>query len=197
MSGAIEFLINRFFLTGDSSIGTAVRKTLTQMARGGIYDQLGGGFHRYSTDPYWLVPHFEKMADDNAWLLRNYADGYAVFRDPYFMETARGIIQFFMTELSDPAGGFYASMDADVTPEDEGGYFTWTAEEMKSVLDETEYEVLSLHYLDPKAAMHHDPSKRVLSLVLSAEEIGEKTGSGAFGRGRHYFKRAEEASSGP
>jgi len=203
MPGAIEFLINRFFLTGDSSIRAAVEKTLRQMARGGIHDQLGGGFHRYSTDPYWLVPHFEKMADDNAWLLRNYTDGYAVFRDPYFRETAEGIIDFFMTELSAPEGGFYASMDADVTPEDEGGYFTWTEEEMKSVLDETEYKVLSLRYLDPKSAMHHDPSKKVLSLYLSPEEIGKElqmepmAASGIISRGRKKLLEARDRRQKP
>ena len=176
MSGAIEFLINRFFLTGDRSVGTAVQETLRRMAEGGIHDQLGGGFHRYSTDPWWIIPHFEKMTDDNAWLLRNYSDGYAVFGEPYFMETARGIVDFFMTELSHPGGGFYASMDADVTPRDEGGYFTWTEDDMKSVLDETEYRVLSLRFIHPKGDMHHDTSKKVLSISLSPEEIGKRLG---------------------
>ena len=176
MSGAMEFLINRCFLTGDSSIGAAVRNTLRRMAEGGIHDQLGGGFHRYSTDPWWIIPHFEKMTDDNAWLLRNYTDGYAVFKEPYFMETAKGIIDFFMTELSDPDGGFYASMDADVTPQDEGGYFTWTEEEMKSALDESEYKVLSLRYIHPKSAMHHDASKKVLAVSRSVEEIAGQLG---------------------
>ena len=74
MSGAIEFLLGRYFFTKDQTIEYALKKTLVAMASGGFYDQLGGGFHRYSTDEAWTVPHFEKMTEDNAWLLRNYAD---------------------------------------------------------------------------------------------------------------------------
>jgi hypothetical protein len=91
MPGAIEFLINRFFLTTKESIGFAVKKTLESMAKGGFHDQIGGGFHRYSVDEAWIVPHFEKMADDNAWLLRNYIDAYSVFQYEYFREVAEGI----------------------------------------------------------------------------------------------------------
>jgi uncharacterized protein len=176
MSGAIEFLINRFFLTKEPYIGAAVKKTLEHMAEGGIHDQLGGGFHRYSTDPWWIIPHFEKMTDDNAWLLRNYTDGYAVFRESSFMEAAKGILDFFMTELSHPEGGFYASQDADVTPQDEGGYFTWTEEDLKTALDETEYRVLSLRFIHPKGSMHHDASKKVLAVSLSEDEIARRLG---------------------
>jgi uncharacterized protein YyaL (SSP411 family) len=92
------------------------------MARGGFHDQIGGGFHRYSVDEAWIVPHFEKMADDNAWLLRNYIDAYAVFGDERFKDVARGIIAITRDVLSDPGGGFHASQDADVVPEDECGY---------------------------------------------------------------------------
>jgi uncharacterized protein YyaL (SSP411 family) len=86
MTGAVEFLINRSVLKGEKSAGHAVKKTLESMARGGIHDQLGGGFHRYSTDEFWIIPHFEKMADDNAWLLRNYAGAYTVFEEDEFKE---------------------------------------------------------------------------------------------------------------
>ena len=176
MSGAIEFLINRFFLTNDASLGKTVEKTLLAMARGGIHDQLGGGFHRYSTDEEWLIPHFEKMADDNAWLLRNYTDGYAVFGRPYFMEVARGIMKFFRDELSDPQGGFYASQDADVGPEDEGGYFTWQEGDLQAVLTETEYRALSLHLFHPRGSMHHDGSKKVLFIATPMKEVGKQLG---------------------
>ena len=80
MSGAIEFLLSRYFFTKDQTIEYALKKTLIAMASGGFYDQLGGGFHRYSTDEAWTVPHFEKMTEDNAWLLRNYADAYQSFQ---------------------------------------------------------------------------------------------------------------------
>jgi len=175
MPGAVEFLMHRYFFTGNEYIGRAVRKTLESMAKGGFHDQLGGGFHRYSVDEAWIVPHFEKMADDNAWLLRNYIDAYALFGDEYFKEVAEKIIGFLRDVLSDPEGGFYASQDADVTPDDEGGYFTWREEDFRKVLDEDEYRVLSLHLLHERGAMHHDPSKRVLIAASEEEDIATKT----------------------
>ncbi len=176
MPGAIEFLINRFFFTKDESIGYAVKKTLESMANGGIHDQIGGGFHRYAVDEQWIVPHFEKMADDNSWILRNYIDAYAVFQYKYFKDVANRIIDFIHSMLSDPEGGFYTSQDADVTTDDEGGYFTWTDEDFRRVLHDDEYEVMSLHLLQEKGSMHHDETKKVLSVSLDAGEIAEKTG---------------------
>jgi uncharacterized protein len=169
-------LINRFWFIRMESIGFAVKKTLESMAKGGFHDQLGGGFHRYSVDEAWTIPHFEKMADDNAWHLRNYIDAYAVFGDESFKEVAEGIIRFISATLSDPDGGFYASQDADVTPDDEGGYFTWTDEEFRNILNDEEYMVLSLHFFNGKGAMHHDATKTVLHISQSAGEIAEKTG---------------------
>jgi uncharacterized protein YyaL (SSP411 family) len=176
MNGAIEFLLNRYFLAGNETAGLAVRKTLEAMARGGFHDQIGGGFHRYSVDEVWLVPHFEKMADDNAWLLRNYVNAWSVFDVEYFRNVAEGIISFVREVLSDPEGGFYASQDADVTPDDEGGYFTWTEEAFRKPLTPEEYAVLSLHLLHERGAMHHDPGKRVLFISLEPEEIAKRTG---------------------
>jgi uncharacterized protein len=173
MSGALEFLINRYFFTKNESIGYAVKKTLEAMAKGGFHDQIGGGFHRYSTDEAWIIPHFEKMADDNAWLLRNYIDAYVLFGDNYFKEVAEGIIHFLRNVLSDPEGGFYASQDADVTPDDEGGYFTWREEDFKRVLNDEEYKVLSLRFLHERGSMHHDESKKVLFVVMEAKNIAD------------------------
>jgi len=170
MSGALEFFLERYALTGNGILANAIKKTLDAMARGGFHDQLGGGFHRYSVDDSWIVPHFEKMADDNAWLLRNYTHAYALFREERFRETAEGIIRFVSEVLSDPAGGFYASQDADVTPDDEGGYFTWTDEDFRKALDRDEYRVLSLHLLGKEGALHHDPRKRVLFVSVDREE---------------------------
>jgi uncharacterized protein YyaL (SSP411 family) len=146
------------------------------MAKGGFHDQLAGGFHRYSTDQAWIVPHFEKMADDNAWLLRNYVDAYSLFGDPYFKKVAEGIISFTINELSHPDGGFYASQDADVTPDDEGGYFTWTDDDFKRLLNEEEYKVLTLYFLHERGMMHHDSSKMVLYIDKSPEEVAKRTG---------------------
>lgn len=178
MPGAIEFLMNRFFLTQDETIKIAVQKTLKSMAGGGFHDQIGGGFHRYSTDEAWIVPHFEKMADDNAWLLRNYLSAYSLFNDRYFKEAALGTINFIRHVLSDPEGGFYANQDADVTPDDEGGYFTWREEDFRSLLNDDEYRVLSLHLFDNRGSMHHDKSKKVLFIVNTADEVAKKLGMG-------------------
>jgi uncharacterized protein YyaL (SSP411 family) len=172
MPGALEFLIRRHPLMQDSLfVELAIRKTLESMARGGFHDQLGGGFHRYSVDEAWTIPHFEKMADDNAWLLRNYIDAYALFKDERFKEVAKGIIRFSREVLSDPEGGFFASQDADVTPDDEGGYFTWTDDEFRAILTAEEYAVLSRLLLDPRGAMHHDPSQQVLFVAREFREI--------------------------
>ena len=174
MSGALEFLMKRYFLTRNKSIGYALKKTLESMAKGGFHDQIGGGFHRYSTDEAWIVPHFEKMADDNAWLLRNYIDAYFLFGDRFFKEVSEGIIQFLRDVLSDPEGGFYASQDADVTPDDEGGYFTWKDEELRKVLNDEEYKILSLHLLHKKGVMHHDKSKTVLFVGHEVKVIADR-----------------------
>jgi hypothetical protein len=149
---------------------------LETMAAGGFRDHLGGGFHRYSVDDAWIVPHFEKMADDNAGLLRNYVDGYALFGDERFRDVAMGIVTFTRTVLSDPAGGFYASQDADVTPDDEGGYFTWTDEDFRNVLDPEEYATLSLYFPRDRGGMHHDPAKNVLIAPGSPKELAGRLG---------------------
>ncbi len=171
MSGALEFLINRYFLCKDEYCRDVAVSTLRAMAKGGIHDHLGGGFHRYSTDQEWILPHFEKMTDDNAWLLRNYTDGCVVFGEPSFKDVAQGIVSFFLAELSDPEGGFYASQDADVTPADEGGFFTWTDADFEAVLDKGEYGVLSSYLFHPRGSMHHDPAKKVLFVERPVEEI--------------------------
>ena len=144
------------------------------MRGGGIFDQIGFGFHRYSTDEAWIIPHFEKMTDDNAGLLKNYVDGYAVLGEDRFRTIAENIISYTKEVLSDPSGGFYASQDADVTPDDEGGYFTWTAEEFRDLLSGEEYEILSEHFFDDRGIMHHDPAKRVLSLSRDMQSIAER-----------------------
>jgi uncharacterized protein YyaL (SSP411 family) len=176
MSGALELLINKFYFTCNDTILNAVRRTLYAMASGGFRDHLGGGFHRYSVDDAWKVPHFEKMANDNAWLLRIYLDAYAVIRDPHYREVAEGTIGFLIDVLSDPEGGFYSSQDADVTPDDEGGYFTWTLDDLRECLDEAEYEVILDHLVSEEVSMHHNAAKKVLSVNMSAEEIAWKRG---------------------
>ena len=176
MPGALEFLIRRSVKSEGPSAGNAARRMLEAMAAGGFHDHLGGGFHRYSVDEAWTVPHFEKMADDNAGLLRNYVDGYAVFGDVRFRTVAQGIITFTREVLSDPEGGFYASQDADVTPDDEGGYFTWTDEDFTKALAPEEYPVLKGWLLHDRGGMHHDPAKKVLFLDRPVEAFAESLG---------------------
>ena len=175
MPGAIEFLLRRA-AAGDGDAEAAVRRTLDGMLAGGFHDQLGGGFHRYSVDEAWFVPHFEKMADDNAWLLRNYAAGYAFFGDERYRLAAEGTVRFAREVLSDPAGGFFASQDADVTPDDGGGYFTWTDADLRAALSGEEYAVLSRHLLHDRGALPHDPGKRVLCAVHEPREIASVLG---------------------
>ncbi len=110
--------------------------TLEKMARGGVYDQLAGGFHRYSVDEHWVVPHFEKMIYDNTELLRNYVHGFQSFVREDFLDIAREIVAWLDATMTDrERGGFYASQDADVGLDDDGDYFTWTLDEARAVLD--------------------------------------------------------------
>ena len=113
--------------TDNEDLRTIFVHTLEKMARGGVYDQLAGGFHRYSVDESWIVPHFEKMCYDNSELLKNYVHAYQATGDEFFAGVARDIIRWMDEWLSDRAhGGFYASQDADYSMEDDGDYFTWT-----------------------------------------------------------------------
>lgn len=175
MPGAIGFLINlAFFERKNEFLKKVIVTTLKAMAWGGIHDQIGGGFHRYSTDEAWIIPHFEKMADDNAMLLKNYIDAYSLFKIETFRDVASGIIRFIKDVLSDPDGGFFASQDADVTPDDEGGYFTWREDELREVLDDDEYEIIKLHLWNERGTMHHDSSKRVLFVSKEINTIAEE-----------------------
>jgi hypothetical protein len=133
------------------------------MARGGIYDQIGGGFHRYSVDERWIVPHFEKMSYDNAGLLGNYLRAYQITGNEFFREIARGILSFVEGVLSHPETGFYASQDADSSLGNDGDYFTWTRGELRAVLDEREAQVAALYYqVDHEGETHPTPAKNVL-----------------------------------
>ena len=120
---------------GEQKFGEMVGETLHKMARGGIYDQLGGGFHRYSVDERWLVPHFEKMLYDNALLARMYLDAGCALNEPEFFRVARETLEYVLREMTSPQGGFYSSQDADSEGE-EGRFFLWTLAELRSVVGE-------------------------------------------------------------
>ena len=149
--------------------------TLKKMAAGGIHDQLAGGFHRYSVDEQWIVPHFEKMAYDNSELLKNYAHAFQSFADPEFAEVAKGILRWMDEWLSDrERGGFYASQDADDSLDDDGDYFTWTRDEARTVLSAEEFAVAEAYFnLRPVGDMHHNPAKNVLHTPRSIGDVAK------------------------
>jgi len=175
---ALDLVMDRYVRTGNDhtsndKLRTVFVTTLEKMARGGVYDQLAGGFHRYSVDERWIVPHFEKMCYDNSELLKNYVHAYQATGDEFFAGVARDIIRWMDEWLSDRArGGFYASQDADYSMDDDGDYFTWTLEEAKAALTEDEAAVAVLYYdIQEVGDMHHNPAKNVLYIRSSLEEI--------------------------
>jgi uncharacterized protein len=172
----LDLLIDQYMRSGDEQLRTIFTTTLEKMARGGVYDQLAGGFHRYSVDERWIVPHFEKMSYDNSELLKNYVHGYQATGNQFFKDVARDIIRWIDEWLSDRKhGGFYASQDADISLDDDGDYFTWTLEEAKSVLTEEEAQVATLHYdINEIGEMQHDPMKNVLYQRASIDEIATR-----------------------
>jgi uncharacterized protein YyaL (SSP411 family) len=177
-ASVIELLLERYQQTKGKHLLAMAETTLEKMARGGVYDQLAGGFHRYSVDERWLVPHFEKMSYDNSELLRNYLHTYQVTQNPFFREIAEGIIGWVNDVLSDQAhGGFYASQDADYSLEDDGDYFTWTVSEVREGLLPEEARVMELYYdVQPQGEMHHNPAKNVLWVARDPASIAEALG---------------------
>ncbi len=177
-ASAVDLLLERFRQTGEKHLLAMAETTLEKMAKGGVYDQLAGGFHRYSVDERWLVPHFEKMSYDNSELLKNYVHGWHVTQNPFLRETAEGIIGWVSEVLSDPAnGGFYASQDADYSLDDDGDYFTWTLNELRAVLPPADARVMELFYdVEPQGEMHHNPEKNVLWIARGPAEIAETLG---------------------
>src|SRR2546425_5484503 len=173
---ALDLVIDQYARSGDEQLRNVLVTTLEKMARGGVYDQLAGGFHRYSVDERWVVPHFEQMCYDNSELLKNYVHAYQATGSEFFAAIARDIIRWMDDWLSDRQhGGFYASQDADYSMDDDGDYFTWTLQEARSVLMEEEAIVACLHYeINEIGEMHHNPAKNVLYVRASVEEIGKR-----------------------
>jgi len=173
---ALDLLIEQYARNHDEKLRNLIVTTLEHMANGGVYDQLAGGFHRYSVDEGWIVPHFEKMCYDNSELLKNYVHAYQATGSEFFANVARDIIRWMDEWLSDREhGGFYASQDADISMEDDGDYFTWTLDEARAGLTEEETQVAALHYdIKEVGEMHHNPGKNVLWVDFPIEAIAEK-----------------------
>jgi uncharacterized protein len=174
----LDLLLHLAVNRGNVGARQAFAVTLERMARGGVYDQLAGGFHRYSVDERWIVPHFEKMLYDNCELLRNYVHGWQSLGREDFRETAQEIVGWLDSTMTDrERSGFYASQDADVGLDDDGDYFTWTQEEARAVLDDAEFEFAGDYWdIGALGDMHHNPAKNVLHVDATLEERAAKGG---------------------
>jgi uncharacterized protein YyaL (SSP411 family) len=162
----LEFLLRYHVGTGDPDALRMVTKTLEAMARGGIYDQLGGGFHRYSVDDHWLVPHFEKMLYDNALLARVYLHTWQVTGNSFYRTITEEILDYVVREMTGPTGGFYSTQDADSEGE-EGRFFIWTPDEIRAVLSDRAPRFLAAYGVSEGGNFE---GRNVLALVGEPEE---------------------------
>jgi uncharacterized protein len=169
---ALEVLLRRGALEKDERSAARVVFALDRMRAGGVYDQIGGGFHRYSTDEEWLVPHFEKMLYDNALLLRLYVDAWRVTREERFAKTAREIAAYVAREMTAPAGGFFATQDADSEGE-EGKFFVWDPAEVRACLagDDDEARAALLRWGIGDGGNFENSGKTVLHEAKSVADV--------------------------
>jgi uncharacterized protein len=170
--------------TGDLEFGHMTRETLSKMAKGGIYDQLGGGFHRYSVDDRWLVPHFEKMLYDNALLSRLYLDAARALGEGEFLNVAREILDYVLREMTSPEGGFYSAQDADSEGE-EGKFFIWTPDEARAVLG-PELSAIAERYYDITSDGNFE-GRNILHRTINVDEAAT-----LFGKSRDEMERVIE-----
>jgi uncharacterized protein len=175
-SMSLEFLLRHWKRTDDERAVEMVKFTARKMAEGGIYDQLGGGFHRYAVDAIWLVPHFEKMLYDNAQLIRIYLHLYQITRDDMFRRVAVETLEYVKREMLDESGGFYSSQDADSEGE-EGKFFVWTAAEIDAVLGEDDARIFNFFYdvsaegnFEGKNILHISYTREAAARALKIEE---------------------------
>ena len=153
------FLLRYLLRTGNEKALQMVEKTLTEMSMGGIYDHIGYGFHRYSTDRRWLLPHFEKMLYDQAMLTMAYTEAYQVTKKPEYRRIAEEIIVYVLRDLASVDGGFYSAEDADSEGE-EGKFYVWTSEELEELLTEAQYEAVKTHYYVSEEGNYFDETSR-------------------------------------
>jgi uncharacterized protein YyaL (SSP411 family) len=169
---SLDVLLRRGALENDERALARVRRALDAMRAGGIYDQIGDGFHRYSTDDRWLVPHFEKMLYDNALLLRLYVDGWRATGEEAYAATARAIASYVAREMTDAGGGFYATQDADSEGE-EGKFFVWTPHEVREVCG-ADADVAMLAYGVTEEGNFEDSGATVLHGAMRTEDVAVK-----------------------
>lgn len=173
MGSPFELAFRLYAEQGDTRLLQFATKTLDAIANGGIHDHLGGGFHRYATDPAWEVPHFEILDYVQAQLLLAYLQAYQATQQVRYREAAEGILAYTTQILSDQVrGGFYAHQDADMGPRDDGAYYTWTIPEVEAALSKKEAEVLIRYYgLTERGNMAATPGRNVLRVVTTLEAI--------------------------
>ena len=168
----LEFLLVYWYRSGKDNALQMVEQTLEAMANGGIYDHLGGGFHRYSTDEKWLVPHFEKMLYDQALLSRVYVQAYQITGKQRYAHVARQIFDYVLRDMTDKQGGFYSAEDAD-SEGTEGKFYLWRAEEIDSVLSKEESRIFERFYGVSQNGNFEDRTN-ILSVSVSIETLAEE-----------------------
>ena len=169
----LEFLLRTYARTGNREALEMVKYSCNKMANGGIYDQLAGGFHRYSTDARWLVPHFEKMLYDNALLSRLYLHHFQVSGEQSARDTVEGILDYVLREMTHPEGGFYSTQDAD-SEVHEGKFFVWEYEEIRQTLDDKDAVLFSSYYNITESGNFE--GKNIPNVTRSKEEIATANG---------------------
>jgi uncharacterized protein YyaL (SSP411 family) len=168
----LSMLLGYWHRTGEDRALAMVEKTLNAMADGGIYDHLGGGFHRYSTDAVWLVPHFEKMLYDQALLSKTYLQAYQITNNPTYAAIAREVFEYVLRDMTDPKGGFYSAEDADSEGE-EGTFYVWDPKEIVEVIGKDSAKVFNAYYGITKSGnFEHD--KTILNISQSLEQLQKK-----------------------
>ena len=176
----IFFLLSYWRRTGNADALAMVEKTLRKMRFGGIYDQVGFGFHRYSTDERWIVPHFEKMLYDQALLTIAYTEAYQATKKGFYRDTAREILSYVLRDMTSPEGGFYAAEDADSEGR-EGAFYLWKAEEIRKVLGADADLVMEVFNVEEEGnfrdeALGMRTGKNILYLGASIEDLALRTG---------------------
>ena len=167
----LDFLMADYQRTRSLDTLYMAELTLEKMAKGGLYDQLGGGFHRYSTDAVWLVPHFEKMLYDNSQLLRTYLHAWQITNQPLYRRIVDETIDYVLREMTAPTGGFYSTQDADSEGE-EGKFFVWTPQEITATLGAQETAIFAAYYnISPRGNFE---GHNILSVTRSAAQVAEQ-----------------------
>jgi uncharacterized protein YyaL (SSP411 family) len=171
----IRLLLRYHRRSGDKQVLSMVTHTLDKMSAGGMYDQVGGGFHRYSVDRAWLTPHFEKMLYDNALLAMAYLEAYQVTQQDRYRKVVREILDYVLRDVTSPKGGFYSATDADsLTPSgsrEEGYYFTWTKDEIEAFLDHEQAQAVKAFYAVTRSGNFE--GRNILHTPKSAEEVAK------------------------